>query len=201
MGSIAKEKTGDYKFLDEGTHLAICDAVVDVGLQNTPWDSQQEHVWVRFEVPAERVSFIRDGMEVDEPMTIWTRYNKTISKKATLRKDLVAWRGREFTPDELAGFDLFNIAEKACLITVVHNESGDKTYANISGIAQIMKGQEVPAQELDTVLFSPQDTDAFDDLPEWLQEKFEERVEVEPDEPAANEDLPDDDIPFKSEVA
>ena len=36
MGSIAKQKSVDFEPLDEGTHLAICNAVVDVGLQQTP---------------------------------------------------------------------------------------------------------------------------------------------------------------------
>lgn len=196
MGSIVKEKGGDFKVLDEGTHLAICDAVVDVGLQNTQWESQQEHVHMRFEVPAERVQFIRDGVEVDEPMTIWTRFNKTLNKKATLRKDLESWRGRKFTEEELKGFELFNIAGKPCLITVVHNTTADRTYANISGIAQVMKGQEVRAQELDTIVFSPDDTDRYQDLPEWLQEKFDSRVELEvaAEEPAANDAFVEDDL-------
>ncbi len=205
MGSIVKENGGDFKVLDEGTHLSICDAVIDVGLQNTPWGSQQEHVHMRFEVPAERVQFIRDGEELDEPMTIWARFNKTLNRKATLRKDLESWRGRKFTEEELQGFELFNVAGKPCLITVVHNQTADRTYANISGIAQVMKGQEIPAQELDAILFSPDDTDQYKDVPEWLQKKFDERVEIEevPDnvidmpqgEPVAD-DLPEDDIPF-----
>jgi hypothetical protein len=54
-------------------------------------------------------------------------------------------------------------------------------------------------------LFSPDDTDQYKDVPEWLQKKFDERVEIEevPDnvidmpqgEPVAD-DLPEDDIPF-----
>ena len=98
MGSIAKQKsTADFDPLDEGTHLAICNAVVDIGLQPTPWGTDQEHVWLRLEVSAERVQFTPNGEEVDEPMVIWTRYNKTLTKKANLRKDLDAWRGKDFT--------------------------------------------------------------------------------------------------------
>ena len=200
MGSIVKDKGGDFKVLDEGTHLAICNAVVDIGLQNTVWDSQQENVWLRFEVPAERIQYIKDGEEIDEPMTIWTRYNKTLNKKATLRKDLDAWRGRNFSEDELQGFDLFNLVGKPCLITVVHNQPGDRIYANISAIAKVMKDQEIPGQELESICFSPNDTDQYENVPEWLQEKFDNRVELEElvEEPAANDDFEDDldELPF-----
>lgn len=119
MGSIAKQKSSaDFKPLDEGTHLAICNAVIDIGLQSTPF-GVQEHVWLRFEVPAERISYVKDGEEIDAAQIICTRYNKTLTKKANLRKDLEAWFGREFISDELDGFDLFNLAGMPCLLTVV----------------------------------------------------------------------------------
>ena len=193
MSSIAKDKaTTDFKVLDEGTHLAICDAVIDIGLQETAWGSQQENVWFRFEVPAERIQFAKDGEEFDEPMTIWTRYNKTLSKKSTLRKDLVGWRGREFTAEELAGFELFNVTGQPCLITVVHNQTADRTYANISGITQVMRGQNIPPQELDTIRFSPDDDDQWESVPEWLQKKFDARIEQEEDPATAEAESVDD---------
>jgi len=193
MSSIARQKSsGDFTPLVEGTHLAICNAVVDIGLQPTPWGTDQEHVWLRFEVSAERVQFTRNGEEVDEPMVIWTRYNKTLSKKANLRKDLDKWRGKDFTTEELDGFELFNLVGKPCLISVVHNHVEDRTYANVSGITKIMKGQDVPDWELDAIRFSPDDTDQYRDVPEWLQEKFDARLEPPKPEPAANDDFSDD---------
>jgi hypothetical protein len=196
MGILAKEKTADYKLLDEGTHLAICDAVVGVGLQDTPWGSQQQHVWLRFEVAAERTRFIRDGEEIDEPMTIWNRYNTTLSKKSMLRNDLEGWRGRKFTEEELQGFEMFNLVEKPCLLTVVHNHTLDRTYANISAIARVMKGQEIPLRELNAIYFSPDDTGQYDDVPEWLRDKFDNRVVLEDvvEKPAANDDFESDDV-------
>jgi hypothetical protein len=195
MGLLAKEKGGDFKKLDEGTHLAICDAVVGVGMQDTPWGTQQEHVWVRFEVPAERVQFVRDGIEVDEPMTIWTRYNNTLNRKSSLRKDLDTWRGRKFTVEELQGFELFDLVGRHCQITVVHNESKDNIYANVAAIAQVMKGIERPPMELNTIRFGPDDTDQYNELPEWLQKIFDDRVRLEDvaEEPTSNDDFESDD--------
>ena len=193
MGSIARQKSSsDFQPLDEGTHLAVCNGVVDIGLQETPWGNK-EQVWLRFEVPDERISFNRDGEEVEGPQIIWTRYNKTLTKKANLRKDLDAWRGRDFTAEELEGFDLFNLIGKPCLITVVHNQTDDRTYANIAGIAKILKNQEVPVWELDAIRFSPDDTDQYDDLPEWLQERFDARLEPPKPEAKTDDDFKDDD--------
>ena len=147
---------------------------------------------MRFEVPDERITYVKDGEEIEAPQIIWTRYNKTLTKKANLRKDLDAWRGKEFTAEELEGFDLFKLVSKPCLITVVHNHTDDRTYANIAAIAKILKNQEVPVWELDAIRFSPDDTDQYDDVPEWLQEKFDNRLEPPKSKPAANDDFSDD---------
>jgi len=206
MGSIAKQKlSAEFTPLDEGTHLAICNAVIDIGLQSTPF-GVQEHVWLRFEVPAERISFIKNGEEIDAGQIIWSRYNKTLTKKANLRKDLEAWFGREFTSDELDGFDLFNLSGMPCLLTVVHNHKDDRTFANVTAIAKILKGQVVPPMEQDAIQFSPDDTDSYDDVPEWLREKFDDRlepptpvkrsVEMVETEQVSESDFHDDDIPF-----
>lgn len=199
MSSIAKQKSNaDFEPLDEGTHLAICNAVIDVGLQATKWDKNQEHVWLRFEVPAERIQYIKDGLEVDAPQVIYAKYNKTLTRKANLRRDLEGWRGREFTAEELDGFDLFSLVGHPCLLTVVHNQGKDRTWANVSAVTKILKGQQVPAMENDPIKFSPDDTDQYDDVPEWLQEQFDSRLELPPEpEPEPDEaDFHDDDIPF-----
>lgn len=91
----------------------------------------------------------------------------------------------------------------------MHNQSGDRTYANVKSVSKLVKGQEAPPQELPSILFGPDDTDQFDDLPKWLQTKFDNRLpepepkpEPEPEpEPQATEaesgdDFEDRVIPF-----
>ena len=67
MGLLAKEKLSDFKLLEPGTHLAICNAVIGVGLQQTIFGSK-EKVYIRWEVPAERVQYEKDGEQVNLPM-------------------------------------------------------------------------------------------------------------------------------------
>lgn len=203
----------EFEPLDPGTHLARCDAVVSVGWQKTEY-GDKDSLFLRFEVPAERKEFTRDGVEVDEPATIWCQYTNNLHEKAKLRKHLDNWLG-SFTEAQLqSGFDLSSLLGKSCIITIKKTQKGDKTYHNVDGVAKVMKGQEVPPQELSSIFFGPEDTDQWEDVPEWLQKKYDARVEPpglvisvqaemkadskpEPEEA----DFHDDDIPFRPEAA
>jgi hypothetical protein len=185
MAILAKLKPSEFKPLDAGTYLAICDAVVAVGQQETKF-GPKDTLYLRFEVPAERFKFTRDGEEVDEPGTIWARYNINLHEKAKLCQHVEAWRGVGFTPqEELAGFDLSTLLGTPCMISVKHSHDGDKTYANVETVAKIMKGQEIPPQELSSICFGPEDTDQWEDLPGFLQKRYDARVILEePESPA-----------------
>ena len=65
-----------------------------------------------------------------------------MNKKANLRQDLDAWRGVPFKDDEADGFDITKLLDKFCKIQVVHNVSGDKTYANVGSIMTTKKTAE-----------------------------------------------------------
>src|SRR6185369_175718 len=61
--------------------------------------------------------------------------------KAKLRKDLEAWRGRIFTFDELAGFDLESVIDVPCLLSVVHRQgSKGGKFANVGAVMKLPKG-------------------------------------------------------------
>ncbi len=191
MGLLAKEKSSDFKLLEPGTHLAICNAVIGVGVQETMFGSK-EKVYIRWEVPAERVQYEKDGEQVNLPMTIWGNYTNSISKKANLNQLLNGWRGKAFTPEERKGFELFDLVGVPCLLTVVHNESGDNVYANVQSVARVMKGQEIPTQEMPSIVYSNEDTEQWEDVPEWLQDKVKIQVKKELSEEPATEEFADD---------
>ncbi len=191
MGLLAKEKSSDFKLLEPGTHLAICNAVIGVGVQETMFGSK-EKVYIRWEVPAERVQYEKDGEQVNLPMTIWGNYTNSISPKANLNQLLNGWRGKAFTPEERKGFELFDLVGEPCLLTVVHNESGDNVYANVQSVARVMKGQEIPPQEMPSIVYSNEDTEQWEDVPEWLQDKVKIQVIKESPEEPATEGFNDD---------
>ncbi len=169
----------DFKILDAGSHAAVCTQIIGIGPQETPW-GDKEKVKVRFEVPSERVEWEKDGVKHDGPMVIWATYTASLSEKANLRQDLESWRGRAFTKDELAGFEMDALLEVPCMLSVVHRESNGKTYANIANISGLPKGMSAPKAEGDIVSFDPRlhSQEAFNALPEWLQERVKSGLAI-----------------------
>ena len=92
---------GDFKGLSAGTYVSVCNAVVDLGIQpGSPMYPDPKHkVWIRFEVPDERIEYERDGKKLEGPRVISKEYTASMHEKANLRKDLENWRGKAFTDD------------------------------------------------------------------------------------------------------
>lgn len=201
MAILAKDNGGrDYKPIPQGTHIAVCNAVVDCGVQPGGRFKPQHKIYLRFEVPGERIEFEKDGAKQEGPMQIGKFYTLSLSEKANLRKDLTAWRGRQFTPEELRGFDVSKLLGVPCQITVAHETGADqKIYANIIAIMGMPRGMPKPQAERPLLMYSPDDTSKFDELPQWLQEKVQSAVpEDVGNQHATTEELQefDDSIPF-----
>lgn len=167
MALIAKKTGEDFPICPAGTHAGRCVWIIDLGTQKTTFqgkDKLQHKVLFGFEFPDELMD---DG----RPFLVSARYTVSLSEKANLRAMLETWRGAKFTEEEAEGFDLFRVINQPCMVTVVHNESGDKVYANIKGVAKPPRGMTVPAQVNPTIKFDLGEFDqrVFDSLPEWIQ--------------------------------
>ena len=211
MTIIAQETGGkDFKKVPPGCHFAICNMVVDLGVQETTFKGQakQQHkVYIRWEVPDERVTYEKDGEQVEGPCSIGSTYTLSLSEKAKLRQLLQDWRGKLFTKEELKGFDITSIAGKPCQVMVQHSTGSDgKTYANVTGVMGCSKEQRERAKnarsEIGVVIYSldDQDADVFEQLPKWIKEKLANRVppvtvKTAASTPEADDDF-DDPIPF-----
>lgn len=188
----ATEGTG-IQPIAEGTYLAICNMLVDLGLQyNETYKNSSRKVLIGWEIPEETYEY--DG-EVHRK-NLSKRYTASLSERATLRQDLASWRGRDFTQEELAAFDLRNIVGASCLINVIHKESNGKTYANISSIMALPKGMKKGTLAEPAIVFDldTDDLSAIDSLPNWIGEivkksqTYEEKMAV----PAAIEEFVED---------
>lgn len=200
---VGSSGNGDFKRAPAGSHIAVCNLVADCGLQpgSQQYPAPKRKLYVRFEIPAERIEYEKDGRQVEGPLTIGSFYTASMNEKATLRKHLEGWRGKKFSDDEAAAFDVSALLGKACMLNVVESDVGGKTYSNIAGIGSMPKGVASPAAENELLYFdsssSQQDLDA---LPKWLREKIE--GQLTPAKPSASEshagsdDFRDDDIPF-----
>jgi hypothetical protein len=199
-----------------GTHHAVCYGVVAVGTQPSQQFTPRPKVVVAFEIPAERIT-IKDK---DLPRGISKRYTLSLNEKASLRKDLQSWRGRPFTPAELAGFDVSKLIGANCLLSVLHQDRAGAVYANISTISSLPKAMKPVQPENPPLYFNVveaidtakrkglRDINWPDDLPMWLQKLCSESEEYKafvmgpsatsepPDSPAEEDLQPSEEVPF-----
>lgn len=206
MPNIVASDTGgkEFKKLPPGAHFAICNMMIDCGLQPGYKGKPQRKVYIRWEVPDERVEYEKDGVPHEGPCSIGKFYTLSLSEKATLRKDLENWRGRTFTDEEAKGFNIVAVLGKCCQLMVTHSESQGKTYANVTGIMGISKDQQPRSKtakpENEILAFSVDDPDqeTYNRLPNWLREKIDQQVkETKEQAVTAGVDADfDDDIPF-----
>ena len=212
---VSASSGGNYperKPLEAGAYAAVCDMVVDLGVQASPGGqyAPKRTLMLRFQIPSERVEITKDGETKSLPAVISRTVGLSLNEKATLRQLLQSWRGRAFTPEELKKFDLVNVLGKPAFINVTHSVKGDKTYANLTSIMPLPKGMPAPTLEGEALTYSIDEPDpvAFDKLPAWVQDKIANRVVDAPALPKAapaaakpaaapvNQEFTDDEIAF-----
>lgn len=123
-----------------GQHVAVCIGVWDIGWHESEWKGQKRlnhKILIRWEID----ELIDGGEYHGKHKTINQRYNLSLGEKSILRKDLLGWRGKDLTTQELKdGFDLEAMIGQSCMINVAHVTKNDKTYANIQSISPLFKG-------------------------------------------------------------
>ena len=176
-------------------------------------------VMIQFEVHGEDDAGKPLVTSKGEPMSISKNFTLSLAEKATLRKDLQSWRGRDFTADELRGFELKNVLGAWAMITVTKTENNGKEYTNIANINSVpkqIKNAGLPEAFNKTAIFSIDEPDmelfgTFSDglkakimsSPEWKERQGEDYARGEHQSGAARQanagsgfDDMDDDIPF-----
>jgi hypothetical protein len=177
--TVSYSPNSAFRKVPPGVWAARCVGVVDLGTQEVEFSGEkklQHKLQLTWEVFGEdeagvALTIEQDGKEV--PLQISKRYTLSLNEKAALRKDLAAWRGRDFTPEELKAFDISKLLGVPCLLNVQHNEAPNgKTYANVASITPLPKGMPKPASATPLVSFDLSDFDGevFEALPEYTQE-------------------------------
>lgn len=198
MPLTVKASQSDFEITPEGTYIARCFKLIDLGTQTVEWNGDkklQEKILVTWELldPDLRM---KDG----RPFAVSKKYTASLHEKAQLRKDLQNWRGKRFTDEELEGFDLKKVLGSYCQIQVVHTESNGSTYANVDAI---MSTREKPEGVNPIVHFdiSEPDMEVFESLsdrlkeqiksaPEWNKKDSQDEVQDISDEPINLDDIP-----------
>ena len=172
MPLIIRGEGQEFQPAPPGLHQAVCCDAVDTGWQETPWGKKHKIklVWQ-----------IASRNEKGERFQVRATYTASLHEKARLRHDLESWRGRPFTKEELAEFDVEKLIGANCQLQLTHRvSSNDRTYANVQAIVPLAKG--MPKMEVENYEREP-----------WADQEDIIEGEIASDPPA---DYDDDTVPF-----
>jgi len=171
--------------IPSGSYPARCISMIDIGTIPTEYQGEKKMralIRLKFELPTVTKVFNPDKGE--QPFVIERQFTKSLHEKSALRPFLDNWRGTALTEDECLSFDLSSLLGVSCLLSVVHNQVGDKTYANIGGISTLPEGLECPNQFNNSFIWDYVDnynedavTSENNFIPAWLQEMIKSSSE------------------------
>lgn len=180
MGVFAKDTGGgDYTPTPEGTFVARCVQFIELGhLYNGTFGTAAHKIQLGFEVLDDTLRYKDKEGQLMYPL-ISREFTLSLSSKSNLRPTLESWRGKTFTPEELKGFDVTKVVGAPCMLAVVHKESGEKTYANISAIMAPPGAMVVPEATRPLLIYEIEmrEGGTWNQLSEWTQKKISESTE------------------------
>jgi len=203
----ANDSNSDYTPAPVGNHLSVCIQVIDLGTHHSQmYDNWSRKVRISWELVNETHTVKKDDKEVVENWIVSRDYTLSLGERSNLRKDLISWRGRDFTDEELALFDLANILGKPAMVNVAHGTSQKgRTYSKVTAVANVPKGVDIPNHQFPLVNwdldFEKFDQETFDEFPEFIQDRIKEsrewqRHKEDVDAAGADPASEDEDIPF-----
>lgn len=201
---IREQSRRDFEPVPAGTHLAVCTAVVDMGVQDDSKYQPRAKVYVRWELPGLSIKWRdKQGAEHSGPMVIGKTYTKSLAPKATLRADLESWRGKTFSAAEFKAFDVASILGAPCMLGIQHHDGADgRTYADVVAVMRAPP-EAAPKAAAKLLAYDVDDPnpEMFALLPTWLQKKISARLpeperEAAKAQPAIADAKFNDDIPF-----
>jgi hypothetical protein len=176
---------GNFKRVPAGSHIARCFSVADLGTHTTNnqyGEKTNRRIRLAWEIFGEDENNQPLTVDIDGksmPLTINKTYTLSLAEKASLRKDLSAWRGRDFTAEELKAFDVSKLVGAYSMLNVTVSETNGKTYSNVAGISPLHKSMEKPSPVHKNQLFDLDDVDmgVFNTFHESLQDYIKESPE------------------------
>lgn len=150
MPIYATEKTSNFEKPPTGMQKAVCAYVHDIGMQKGEYKGEvniKHQIIITWELE-ER---LQTGEFAGKRFLINKWYTLSLSEKASLRKDLEAWRGRNFTKEEAAKFDVEKLVGANCYLNIIATESGNRKVASVTplpnGVPKITVEQPTPSDK------------------------------------------------------
>ena len=160
------------KVIEPGLYEAVCSGIVGIGEQRSEFEGQVKHqnkVVLIFQIPSEPYEWEKDGQKFSGPSTLSTFLTVSLHEKAKLRKLLEGWRGKKFTAEELAGFDLDTVLGKPCQLLVINKEKKDGSMLAVIDNIIPCKNQVPVDGELVSYDAYAHTPESFEKLQPWLQ--------------------------------
>lgn len=208
MNVRANEGGGNREPIPAGTYAARAAIVAGIGEQETTFGPKPK-VIICWEIPSIQIEWEdEDGNKLTGPARTSGFYNLTLGSEthpSNLRKMLEGWRGRPFTKEEEAGFDLKNVAGAPCILMIQHRQKKDGNMTDAVVAVSRANDSEVPPLKEPALFYDAWNHESFEQeyarLPEWIQ-KFVKipggstATAVVADETPHGVDQDEDDIPF-----
>ena len=179
MSLIAKSNGEKIPPIGEGTYQAICTGIIDLGLQKSEkFEKTQPKVMIMWSFPTETIKV----KEEELPRVISKEYTNSLGEKSNLTRDLQAWRGKNFTQEELNGFNLLNVLNVPCLMQIIHDERNGNTYPKISSIMALPKNMPKSEKEIQSTIFDfdgKETWNSYHIIPTWIQNKIKQATNYE----------------------
>lgn len=192
----ALDSGADFAPCPEGTHLAACVGVIDLGTQHDQYEGEtkiQHKLWITWETTEEM-------NEEGKPFRIGKQYTLSMHEKSALRRDLEAWRGERFQPEDVGPggrFDIKNLLGATAFLSIGRTKSGK---AKVVSVIKPPKGTPRKVEETESTLDFLSltavefDRDVVDRLPDFLREMVTASPQykdlVRPPEPQSSADIP-----------
>jgi len=101
--------------LEPGLHDAVAYMIAELGTNMHQFQNddpkKQEKIAIFWEVQDQRD-------DNDNPVTISHTYTRSLGDRASLKIHLEKWRGKPFSPEEIAGFDIEKVLGVTCILDV-----------------------------------------------------------------------------------
>jgi hypothetical protein len=210
MSLIAKVgSTSNFKPVPPGMHLGRLYRIIDLGTQTSEYLGKTKSlrkVMLQWEIHSEddegRPTVTDDG----KPLSLSKNYTLTLDEKGTLRKDLQTWRGRDFTEEELAGFDIKVVLGQWAMLSVIKALGNNgKEYTNVAAVMSVPKsvrsaGFPEPHNDPKIFVIATADMEMFEKFSENLKVKIEAspewKLRGKTEKPTTGFDDLDDSVPF-----
>lgn len=170
------------ELIPSGNYIARCYSMIHIGTVTEEIMGEKKTLnkcRITWELPTELRVFSDDKGK--QPMVISKEYTLSMHEKANLRRDLESWRGKSFTDEQAAKFDITKLLGVPCMLNIIHKttKSGND-FATISNISTLPKGFNCPDQVNQNFEFNFDDKysdEILESFPDFIKDKIKSSEE------------------------